>query len=268
MRTREESLIRFCEEVDTLINSKYLFASSSVFNLITVINSSKLLTDTFNYFVNDFDFERTLTSSLIEENGEKFFVLPSRDTDAISLIYLLLKEINYKHLQLTDLLDYFDGGKNYEVAYKNFAKEVLLPFKNSVYQIGLKIINSTHNESEAVLTKSKVSEEPISQNNNEQIIKVENPTTTNKYNVEGIDNITLLRLIDLDNLAINQSKISKDDKSELLYVLKIFEECVRENNDDKIKLSYLAYYYAMRTYSKIKSNLKDITRILIERKII
>ncbi len=268
MRTREESLNKFCEELDILINSKYLFASSSIFNLITIINSSKLLTDMFNYFVNDFDFEGALTSSLIDDGEGKRFNLPTNETDAISLIYLLLKEINYKHLQLVDLLDYFDGGKNYEIAYKNFAKEILLPFKNNAYQIGLTIINSTQNESEWVLKTSKVNEEPILKADSETLKKVEKPISVNPYNVGGIDNITLLRLIDLDNLAINQSKINKDDKSELLYVLKIFEDCVRENDDDKIKLSYLAYYYAMRTFSKIKSNLKEITRILIERKII
>ena len=33
---------------------------------------------------------------------------------------------------------------------------------------------------------------------------------------------------------------------------------------DKIKLSYLAYYYAMRPFKKVKNNVKTITEIFIK----
>ena len=268
MRTREESLNNFCDILDKLINSKYLFASSDIFNAIKTINSSKLLTDIFNHFSLDYDFESALTSALIDDGETKGFVLPTSSPDIIAFTYLLLRAINYKHAQLTDFLDYFDGGKNYDVAYKNFANKVLTPFKNCVYEVGVAILNSTQSESENEFAKSKVVEEPITVDL-ENVKRQEEKVKKQQFeDVDGTNNITLLRLLDLDNLAINQSKLRSEDKDELIYVLNIFAESIRANDDEKIKLAYLAYYYAMRPYTKIKSNLKSITHILIEKEII
>ena len=40
MRTREESLNNFIKLVDELISSKYLFANSKIFDVITAINET------------------------------------------------------------------------------------------------------------------------------------------------------------------------------------------------------------------------------------
>lgn len=142
MRTREESLNNFCRALDGLIASKYLFANSGVFDVITIINSSKLLSDLFKYFTDGFDFYDTLSRCATEENGVKTFTLPARNTDVMAFVYSLLREINYNRFQLSDLLDYMGAGKNYEAAYKNFCQIVLLPFRSYTYQVGMQVINS------------------------------------------------------------------------------------------------------------------------------
>ena len=263
MRTREESLNNFIKLCDELISSKYLFANSKIFDVITAINSSKLLSNVFSYFVEEYDFQSALISAFYDKGDEKCFNLPVKNTDVLAFVYSLLREINYKNLQLTDLLDYFDGDKNYEVAYKNFAKTVLLPFKSYAYQIGIQMINSTQSKEEALITQKLVEEEPLDINTAKVI----------KNAVEKVGNFennlkTILRLLDLDRLAVKESRLSSADTQELIYVLDRFEEKLKEKDKEKISLIYLAYLYAVRPFKKLKTNVKRITELLIEEQII
>lgn len=264
MRTREESLNNFIKLVDELIGSRYLFANSKVFEVITAINSSKLLSDTFNYFSDGYDFQSALIDAFVQSGDEKYFILPERNTDVLVFVYSLLREINYKNLQLTDLLDYFDPHKNYDVAYSNFASTVLLPFKSYIYQIGMQMINSTQTREEAIATQKPVEEEPLGYDDTEKLVEdaVER--------VAGYENslATLVRLLDLERLSVKDSRISQADVSELMYVIDLFEEKIREKDKEKIKLIYLAYLYAIRPFKKLKSNIKRITEVLMEEKVI
>lgn len=260
MRTREQSLNDFSAVIDSLINSKYLFAGARIFDVLKAINSSKVLSDTFEYFSDGFDFEGILSDALIDSEDGRSFILPEKNTDAITLVYLLLKEINNKNAQLTDLLDYFNGAKNYELAFKNFANEVLIPFRDYTMEIGFQIIGKTasdyneikESEEEKIEVKEVVKEAP------KEVVKPKlfNNTTT------------LIRLLDLDRLSIKQSRQKTEEKEELLYVLNVFSNEIKDGDASKIKLSYLAYYYALRPYRKIQSNLKEITEILMEEEII
>ena len=321
MRTREESLNSFCRAVDGLSESKYLFANTGIYEVITVINSSKLLSDLFKYFTEDFDFYDVLTKCLVENDGVKSFVLPARNTDVIAFVYLLLREINYNKFQLSDLLDYMNAGKNYEAGYKNFCKAVLLPFRSYTYQIGMQLINSVQFPGEGETTDDETDVDTNVKPNivnpviNTNVVTTDEDTTitttattttvtteetttsttsgVNQTNVinnvnNGGGNVTtgeetttvttsnavnntqkitfqrnIYRLLELDKLAITQSHTSREDKEELIYVLEIFTKKLNEGDKEKISLAYLAYYYALRPYKKIKTNLKDITDILL-----
>lgn len=257
MKTREESLNNFCNLIDKMSSTKYLLVSSKIFDVITYINSSKLLTDMFEYFSLDFNFEEVLTNCFCMNGEDRRFILPDKNTDVIALVYLLLKEMHYKRLQLTDLLDFFEGGKNYEISYMNFAKEVLLPFKSYTYQIGMQIINNTQTEEPEIQPQTK-----------EEVTFVSNSEVKEPFNETSVDYATLRRLIDLDRLSIIQSRLSEADKEELEYVLKLFEDELKCFDKEKIKLSYLAYYYCMKPFKKVKSNLREIAEILIRQELL
>ncbi|MBO5888628.1 MAG: hypothetical protein J6Q58_00635 [Clostridia bacterium] len=254
MKTREESLSQFCNLLDKLMSSKYLLASSSIFELLTLINSSKILSDIFNYFTEDYDFASSLSNAFYMQDGVKYFTLPSDSTEVLALVYTILKEINYKNLQLADLLDFFDGGKNYEISYQNFSNEVLLPFKTYAYNVAVQMING----SQELENVQPVSEEI------QEINRIEKPEKYSIITNKSDDYATIRRLIDLDKLSITQSRLSDDEKEELRYVLGVFEDEIIGGDVDKIKLSYLAYYYAMRPFKKVKNNIKTITEIFIK----
>lgn len=269
MRTREESLNNFCRLVDELINSRYLLAGTKIFDVMTAVNSSKLLTEMFNYFTENYDFEEGLTSCFSSPEGDGRFTLPKKNTDVLALVYLLLREINYKHLALTDVLDCFDCNKNYDLAFRTFGQEVLLPFKSYAYQIGRQMINGTQSESEAKVTAISVKEEAM--NSEKTAVKQPEPSVkeipapqTSKENEisRSADYLKILRLIDLDKLAVTQSRTGKDEKAELLYVLDLFSCEIKKGDPERINLIYLAYVYALRPYRKIKTNVKEITETL------
>ena len=93
MKTREESLNNFSNLMDKLINSKYLLASSGIYDVMTAINSSKLLSDMFSYFSDGFDFEEALTSAFYIEGEERHFVLPELTNEMLAFVYNVLKEL-------------------------------------------------------------------------------------------------------------------------------------------------------------------------------
>ena len=99
--------------------------------------------------------------------------------------------------------------------------------------------------------------------------KVETPIKTETAAINKVEfQRTIYRLLDLDKLAIIQSHTSRDEKEELIYVLDNFCSYLHGGDKEKIWLSYQIYYYALRNYKKIKTNLKDITEILIEKNIL
>ena len=160
MRTREESLNNFCKTIDELVASKYLFANSKIFDIVAQVNSSKLLSDAFNYFTEGYDFETALKYAFVNENGVKTFVLPVRNVEVLAFSYTLLREITYSNIQLTDILQYFGGEGNFEIAYKNFCNQLLIPFKSYTYQVGIQMINSTQTREEAAAVQKPIVEEP------------------------------------------------------------------------------------------------------------
>ena len=252
MPSRQNSVNKFLVAVDNLCNSKYIMANSKVFEVITVINQSKLLSDMIKYFVKDFDYYNCFINALNEKDGVKYFKLPQRSTEVIAFVYLLLNEVNYKRIQLSDLLDYFDASKNYEQAYVKFCSEVLSPFKSYVYSAAMQIINVT----------SGVGSEVVYEKEPETTTEKEVPVK--KVSISA----TILRLIELDSLAVRSSRISKDEKEDLLFVLDTFSEVIRGKDSEKIKLCFLAYYHAFKPYRKIKNNLSGISEILREEGII
>ena len=266
MKTREESLNNFINLLDELIQSRYLFANTKIFDVVTAINSSKLLSDMFNYFIDGYDFKTALLNALNDDNGQKSFELPVKNTDVLAFVYLLIRELNFKNLQLTDLLDYFDSSKNYENAYQIFAKTVLVPFKSYTYQIGMQMINVTQTKEEVLVSKNHIEEEPLEHVQNDVQKPIVKHVETNATFENSLS--TIIRLIDLDRLAVKESRLSSSDTQELEYVLKIFEEKIREKDKEKIHLIYLAYVYAVRPFKKLKCNVKRIAEILMDEKII
>ncbi len=252
MTSRELSVKNFCTAIDTLCATKYIMANLKMFEVISQIKQSKLLNDMFNHFVKDYDFYNGLINSLNEEDGVKSFVMPVKATELMAFVYLLLTEISQKKLQLTDLLDYFDSTKNYENAYAKFCQDVLQPFKTYVYNSAMQVINMTQIEqSEEVVAEG---EQPI----------IGDDLNAKKASLP----VKIIRLLELDGLSVRSSKISKDEKEDLLYVLDLFTEIIRTKDAEKIRLCYLAYYYAFKPYKKIIINLQDVTEILRSEEII
>lgn len=262
MKTRETAITKFKDGVDDIAASRYLFASAKIFDLIATINSSKILSDIFAYFTDGFDLYDALVKTFEVDGQNKVFNPPKDEPTLIAFVYLLLNEINYKNIQLTDLLDYMDAGKNYELAYKNFANKLLIPFKNAVLEVARNMIGA-----DGGFTADEAPATPVPNLPEGNAVAGETAAPDKKIEAEKAEQkiplpLKITRLIELDKLAINQSKLANDDKEELLYVLSTFKNYVDGGDPEKIKLSYLAYYYAFKPFKKIKNNLKAITDIL------
>ena len=125
------------------------------------------------------------------------------------------------------------------------------------------MINSTQSKEEALLTQKLVEEEPLEMNTAKAIESAVEVVGNFENNIK-----TILRLLDLDRLAVKESRLSGADTQELIYVIDRFEEKLKEKDREKISLIYLAYLYAVRPFKKLKTNVKRITELLIEEKIV
>ena len=130
------------------------------------------------------------------------------------------------------------------------------------------MINSTQTHEELNLSNKKVEEEPLQFQAQAQVQAQAIESAVMKVN--GFENAvsTILRLLDLDRLAVKESRLSSADTQDIIYVIDLFEEKLREKDKEKISLIYLAYLYAVRPFKKLKTNAKRISEILIEEQII
>lgn len=254
MRTREESIEAFISSIDNLKDKKYLFASSGLFAVSAAINSSRILTEIFEYFSDNLNFYVVYQECFVNENGAKSFKMPSNKTVALAFIFSILNQINHKDVVFTDLLDYFLDGKNYDVAYNNFYETVLVPFKEYTCQVVDNMIKNLSKNSDDGLGENAMLE-PLDANEVDVTID----------DIRPIKNTSkLLRLADLDALTISQSKLSDDDKEEMNFVLNTFVKELKGGDVDKIRLAFIAYNYCMKYYKKVKSNVEQMTKILYE----
>lgn len=256
MKTREDSLNEFIISMDELCKEQYLFAGQYIYKVVNRINTSKLLFEIVKYFCDSYDFEGKYNSYLKDSDIGKYMTAPVDKTDIIPFVYLLLTRSLENKIVLTDVMEYMGEGKDFSKAYKRFCDAFLIPFKNSMVTIAEEVINNTGEEGSRRPQQKAPATVDIEEEGEEEEIPVVEPKLKRAQNI--------LRLIDLDRLAVSQSRIRDYEKDELFFVLDVLDTQVAEGDNDKLVLAYYAYYYAFKPYKKIKTNIKNITAILDE----
>lgn len=84
MSTINESLAKFKEKTDALVNSKYLFAEREISEVLKVIAGSRMLYELFEYVTDGFDYETFKSVCFSKGNAVK---LPKKDEDLLALCF-------------------------------------------------------------------------------------------------------------------------------------------------------------------------------------
>lgn len=144
MVTLNESLDKFKEKTNALINAKYLFAEREIGEVLKVIADSRMLYELFEYVTEDFNYE-TFKSVCFSKG--KAVKLPKRDEDLLALCLMLLIDIDRGNISLDEFCDeYFPNGGSSRGKYAGFVLSVIIPFADTTEKMVYKLINAQKEE--------------------------------------------------------------------------------------------------------------------------
>lgn len=144
MVTLNESLEKFKEKTDAVVNAKYLFAEREIGEVLKVIADSRLLYELFEYVTEDFDYETYKSVCFSKGNAVK---LPKKDEDLLALCLMLLVDIDRGNISLDEFCDvYFPNGGSSQGKYAEFVLAVIIPFADTTEKVVNKLINAQKEE--------------------------------------------------------------------------------------------------------------------------
>lgn len=131
-----QELKPFNNACDEFVNGKYILVDIKIASILKLIAEDEKLTNIINSCLNDYDFDSQYKQLIRAENSQSYIALPETDKDVVAFVYNLLYCFKSKKIDLYKFLQtHFNteniSGKDYE----DFAKMVIIPFKNSVNTI-------------------------------------------------------------------------------------------------------------------------------------
>lgn len=240
MLTQNESVRIFAKNMDELINCQYVLSPKKISNLLKDISVSKLFYELFDFCTSDFNYAQAKKKYFTTTTayGKRFYLPPDSKT-IIALGFSLLYSIDAKEEDFSALLNEYFYASNVNGAYKRFANEFLLPFKNQVIAVAVAMIKSKR-------------EEPVA--------TVKSPL--NKTLLSDKDISMIKDLLEQSKGVILQYKIEPELKSELITLYDGFLAALYDVDPQNIKVTYLGYKYGILFHKKHDSGLEKVEAIL------
>jgi hypothetical protein len=244
MVTREQSLQRFLDKADEVINGKYLFAIKKIEEMLVTISTSRILFEVFEFCCATEDAEQLKARCMVKTDGAGRFVMPDGKKQIIALCFYVLKDITSGEIDFNSFLTtYFPSDESFLDSYGKFINFLVLPFRNTV-----------NNVVETVICASNIKE------SRESIAKK-----------PDIDNLYLLGLStfleeDLRALVALESKDAV--VCDLLCELEAMIKQAREYRTESLKPLFIAYKYAVMHVKRVKTHYEEVEEMLADHGII
>ena len=260
MSTINESLAKFKEKTDALVNSKYLFAEREISEVLKVIAGSRMLYELFEYVTEGFDYETFKSVCFSKGNAVK---LPKKDEDLLALCFLLLVEIDGGRISLDELCDeYFSSGGSAQGKYSQFVLAVVIPFSITTEKVVNKLINSQKNEKngdesddengfdktllDGSIGKNEVLPEAKSADGNARDI----PTRESKFGFIEEERRKLA--------AVKKPQL-REPAEEADYVLNALERALKKRDYEGVTIAFIALKYLAAIEKKLKIDLRRVS---------
>ena len=264
---RNAELSLFLEKADELLESKYIIADVKILGLLKAVAASETLVAIFKNCLSGFDYtlakEKYLTKSkyLSGEKGE--FIQPSSSRELLAFVFCILCDIDSKKIDFSQFINkyfYLDGS--FSAGYSEFLSSMIKPFCNSVKKLMEGVINGTIQDPEDAFTEEE-QRRAEKEKEEELAIRREKELSQKSYgdSVKAIKEILLN-----DKTKIKSSKVSEDEKEELVLLIDTFANAVESGDKDALVYSYTAYKYATKakkllffnSLKKVNAKLGDV----------
>ncbi len=257
MVTAKQSIEYFDIRISNLITSSYILADKKITDLLKTVTTSKLFYELISFCSEGFDYEDYFCKL---PEGQYF---PTDDKkNLIAFAFSLLLSIDTKQQDLLKILKTYYPSENFEISYKLFVDNFLIPFKD----ITLIVANEMHSSN--LIPASTVKTTVVTLPTESTPIK-----TTVEENAqpkfEGDQKKYLTCYKDIQKILISEKgkiihnkHLKDEEKNDLIILLNNFKDCLFLGKKENIKTSFVSYKYAILAFKRIESEVEDIERIL------
>lgn len=233
----------FISSVDGLINGKFILADIKISNILKMIADNPSLYAFIKNCLIDFSFDKELSRAEVKNrfnNGE--FKLPMEKNKIVAFVFCLLVECDAKRIDFYGFINSNFKSDNNGSEYANFAKTILVPFKEIVINEFLNRANETEEENENYQEEQE----------NENINVVNDIFSSIERYLNAMQ----------DNIAIDR-RIKSGEKENLNYIIKniIYSFKYKDMNILNAFISVLDIL--ADKYASIRLPLKDIKSELL-----
>ena len=242
----------FMSSCDDLINGKFIFAGNKVANILKAISDSPELYEVIAECLKDYNYEKEFGRAKVKLPTKKgTFKMPEDNTSIIPMVFCMLVEIQENKIDFKQFLaDYFESDDEEVSQFENFAKTVIVPFKNAIaYLFDIEGQNKFKQQEEKTEEVKKVTQTPKVTNKQEDYF-----TDINNICNDILDNMNFIKikpeladdlkyLIDALKSAVELKQIKHTNAYVIgtIYVLKKIRKlrCYESNFRDAMEELYL-----------------------------
>lgn len=124
----------FFSACDDLIGGKFILSDIKITAILKTIATSDTLYNLFSQCMNGFNFAEEFNLATNNDSKRKFD-MPTDDSKIVAFVFCLLLQVDNKKIKLPNFVkDYFFSPDGYNISYANFAKVVLIPFKQAMHR--------------------------------------------------------------------------------------------------------------------------------------
>lgn len=258
MSTANESLAKFKEKTDALVNSKYLFAEREISEVLKVIAASRMLYELFEYVTDGFDYETFKSFCFSKGNPVK---LPGRDEDLLALCFLLLVEVDGGKISLDEFCDeYFPSASSAQGRFAEFVLAVVIPFELTTEKAVKKLLEEQNSEKSA--TDGEKKDEREAEGAKADSLGKEGLTGEGKgekrekvAEQSGYDFIRNARA----NVKARADRKRADAAEEATYILDSLERALKKRDFEAVTIAFVALKYFAAAERKFKINTEEVS---------
>ena len=241
MTTRVRSLETFSKAMDEIIASPYVLSQVKISNLLKVIASSKILYELYNFCLEDFDYESVKKQCFIGGDGRESgrFLMPADSKSFLAFGFSLLYLVDTKREDLMSILGNYFYAEDLNSAFRNFAEEFMIPFKNQTIAAVEKMIEGEDTKPKASVVRK-----------------------ANEKFLSPVDAKTIDELLDQSKGVILQYRIDPIPKAELIALYDNFKQAIFEGDTDRLKVAFLGYKYVAFYHRRLDVSVEKIEKIL------
>ncbi len=131
-----QELKPFNSACDELVSGKYILVDMKISSILNLISEDEKLKNIVNSCLQDYDFSSEYKKHALSDENNSSLTIPSTDKEIIAFVYNLLYKFKSGNIDFYHFLTRFFGAENVNSKeFGEFARTVIIPFKNSINNI-------------------------------------------------------------------------------------------------------------------------------------